>query len=201
METTPLQVEMACPSCRALCHTSFGGTQVTCPSCHKQYETLYMRRPEPRARAGSGMGPCSNHPGNVATGSCRQCHAWMCDVCAFRVGTAKLCPNCATAGPTAATRSASFVKSVLSVLCAFGATAVFVVLNVQAASRGVQRQTQEDAIMAMVVGAAALLLVELGVVWGFASRDQARGRSAPLAIIGIVLNLLLLGLLTLAAVV
>lgn len=186
--------DISCPVCRAVVAVPTVGARAACPYCHRSFECLFVR-PVEGPPPGQGVGSCMNHPENAATARCTMCYRPLCDVCAFRTSFGIVCPECVERPPT---RRSGVGKAVASLLLGVLSVGLIVVTVVASALAGSDRQA--DAV-ASLLGTLILVSTLSGVGLGFASLDDARRAGSPLGIVGIVINLLILGLILLLVVV
>jgi hypothetical protein len=132
------------------------------------------------------VAPCRDHPEVASTGPCQRCGRHLCEVCAFQLGVARLCPDCATAGPSVQERSRVFSGGILSVGLAVAGFAV-VGLIVLAAGAGIDI----DPVVDRVGTTGALLAGAGGLAAGMSSRDGARRTGSVVPMVGLVASGLL----------
>ncbi len=107
----------------------------------------------------------------------------MCDVCLFRLAGSAYCPDCATAGPSAAERSKVFSGGLLSVALAVVGFAVVVGL-VAAGAAGMAVPEPASTLLSYVWTGCSIA----GLGTGLVSREGARRTGSVLPLIGIVAN-------------
>lgn len=130
---------------------------------------------------------CRDHPDVAASGACSACGRQLCDVCSFEVGYSRLCPDCATAGPSAEERSKVLSGGLLSIgLVVLSFLALGGVMAAGVA--GVELSGVAD----RVVTTAMLLTGVGGLAAGISSREGARRTGSVLPVIGIVGSAVLL---------
>lgn len=195
------KVNLLCPRCRADMTFDQGSSRTNCPTCSTSFECVFVRPPrgevqerqQPAWMRGD-RGTCYAHPEVAATSSCRRCHKSVCEVCTFVIGGLRLCPECSSKpAPGSASIGkalASIALGIMAVLCVAG---MFVYL---VANAGQVSEREAEAVGSLgVIG--CMLCSFVGLTLGFISRDEARRAGSPLGVIGIVINLLMVGLMLL----
>lgn len=138
---------------------------------------------------------CLQHAANPVTAYCVRCGRPMCDLCTFWVGSAIFCPECLSSGPSADERSSVTVKGVLSILLALLAVLGFV----GSMMLGVGGELPPGAAMALGV---FMLGTSLGgISLALIAREGARRTGSMLPLIGVIVNAIMLGIITIASVV
>jgi hypothetical protein len=186
-----------CPSCDYPLPPDRERIGARCPNCH---DPLY----EPPGRiarpARDGEGSCPVHAGVETVGTCARCGNYLCEVCRTQWRGQIVCGACVQraletqeASPESARQS--FVQAMLSVGLGVGAWVLVVlgyfIVFLLVSSGG------NDSIMAGGLLALAVVGVTAAMaVWGVGSAVavlRARGGSMILAVIGLLVNCLHIG--------
>lgn len=186
---------------------------VACAGCREGFEVLFVRPPftadaaaaapgaRPSGRAAmvvetapSKWGPCTNHRAVPAAGKCRECQRPICAVCRLELPQGRYCPDCAT---RPVNTGGGTTKAVLSVGLAVASCVTFFGLMAWAATAGDMspREAQRFQVIDALVTKGVTVAASAGVMLGFISTDE--GRKNILGVVGIVINLLILGVVML----
>ncbi len=196
-------IDFLCPRCRASIQAPPSASAVICTACRGQFECLFLKGLEgpppdaqrPAAPAMGRYGSCFSHPANPAERRCRQCFKPLCAVCRFELPLGTYCPDCASAPHGGG--AGSTAKAVGSIVLAVAGAATFGGFFVWAGTQGGQVSEKEAEVVGGLLTMVVLGCSVGGIALGFVSKDEARKAGSPLAVVGIVLNVGLLGLLML----